>query len=63
MLHYRAVAKSRLMKIADVLLGIFGAVAMVYTTSQTIANWASGDGTPIPKYCDGKAGAVQIGRF
>lgn len=63
MLHYRAVAKSRLMKIADVLLGIFGAVAMVYTTSQTIANWASGDGTPIPKYCDGKNGAVQIGRF
>lgn len=59
MLHYRAVATSRFMKIADVLLCIFGAVVMAYTTSLTIANWASDGGAGLPKYCDGKTGVFS----
>ncbi len=36
MLHYKACARTRKAKIADVALMIFGAVAAVYTTAQTI---------------------------
>jgi proton-coupled amino acid transporter len=36
MLHYKAVAKTRAEKIGDILLGIFGMAAMIYTTAQTI---------------------------
>lgn len=36
MLHYRACAKTRKQKIADIALGVFGIVAAVYTTVQTI---------------------------
>jgi proton-coupled amino acid transporter len=36
MLHYRAVAKTRAEKLADILLGSFGMAAMVFTTVQTI---------------------------
>ncbi|EIW84292.1 hypothetical protein CONPUDRAFT_135790 [Coniophora puteana RWD-64-598 SS2] len=36
MLHYRAVARTRKQKAADIALGVFGMVAMVYTTYQTI---------------------------
>ena len=36
MLHYRACAKTRKQKFIDIALMIFGAVAAVYTTAQTI---------------------------
>lgn len=36
MLHYKAVAKTRAQKLADILLGVFGMAAMIFTTTQTI---------------------------
>ncbi|KAG1804416.1 amino acid transporter [Suillus subaureus] len=36
MLHYKAVAKTRTEKIGDILLGVFGMAAMMYTTALTI---------------------------
>jgi len=39
MLHYKAVAKTNTEKLGDILLGIFGMAAMVYTTAQTIRVW------------------------
>ncbi|KKA29447.1 hypothetical protein TD95_003114 [Thielaviopsis punctulata] len=55
MLHYKAVARSRLWKISDVALCIFGIIAMAYTTYQTMASWASSPSTPeTPRYCDHK---------
>lgn len=55
MLHYRGVAKTRLRKLADVLLCIFGLVVMVYTTTLTIINWVGGNAKPsLPSYCDKK---------
>ncbi|KAI0138849.1 vacuolar amino acid transporter 3 [Pestalotiopsis sp. NC0098] len=55
LLHYKAVAKSKLWKYSDIGLCIFGFIAMAYTTSLTIISWAAGpSGPPLPKYCDGK---------
>jgi proton-coupled amino acid transporter len=55
MLHFKAVAKTRFRKAADVLLCIFGVIVMVYTTSLTIISWASGNVEPsLPSYCDKK---------
>ena len=57
MLHYRAVAATRFRKMCDIVLCIFGAIVMVYTTAMTIINWAgSSDALPVPKFCDGKRG-------
>lgn len=57
MLHFRAVAKSRFRKTADVVLCVFGAIVMVYTTTLTVLNWVnSGAAVPVPKFCDGKRG-------
>lgn len=36
MLHYKAVAKTRTEKIGDIVLGVFGMAAMMYTTALTI---------------------------
>jgi hypothetical protein len=36
MLHYKAVAKTPVEKIKDILLGVFGVAAMIFTTAQTI---------------------------
>lgn len=36
MLHYKAVAKTRTEKIGDIILGVFGMAAMIYTTALTI---------------------------
>jgi len=36
MLHYKAVAKTPMEKIGDILLGVFGMAAMIFTTAQTI---------------------------
>jgi proton-coupled amino acid transporter len=53
MLHYKAIAQTRLRKVADVALGIFGAVVMTYTTSLTVISWASGEQAPnFPRFCD-----------
>ena len=53
MLHYKAVAKSTLWKCADILLCVFGFIAMAYTTSLTVMSWANGstESGP-PKHCD-----------
>jgi len=37
MLHYKACARTWKQKAADIALGIFGVVAALYTTGQTIA--------------------------
>jgi proton-coupled amino acid transporter len=59
MLHFKGVAKTRFRKAADVLLGIFGLVVMVYTTSLTIISWAGGSEAPKPPgYCDKKNGEL-----
>ncbi|KAK1829674.1 transmembrane amino acid transporter protein-domain-containing protein [Podospora conica] len=55
MLHYRGVARTRLRKWSDILLCIFGFVAMAYTTSLTVMSWAGGSGDGgLPTYCDTK---------
>ncbi|KFA77721.1 hypothetical protein S40288_00470 [Stachybotrys chartarum IBT 40288] len=51
LLHYKAVARSWLWKMSDILLCIFGVVAMVYTTSLTIVSWANAE-PKAPGYCD-----------
>lgn len=55
MLHYKAISKTRVRKIADVALAVFGAIVMVYTTSLTIMSWSRGATAPaLPSYCDGR---------
>lgn len=55
MLHYKAVAKSAVRRWSDVLLCIFGFLAMAYTTSLTVMSWAGGSGEGrAPSYCDSK---------
>ncbi|KZL69361.1 vacuolar amino acid transporter 3, partial [Colletotrichum tofieldiae] len=53
LLHYKAVAKNRLWKISDIVLCVFGLVAMAYTTTLTVYSWAGGSSEPTPPaYCD-----------
>ncbi|KAI0801678.1 transmembrane amino acid transporter protein-domain-containing protein [Xylaria sp. FL0064] len=52
LLHYRAVATTRLRRISDIILCIFGFVAMGYATSLTVISWASGPSSKPPGYCD-----------
>ena len=55
MLHYRGVAKSAIRRWSDVLLCIFGLVAMAYTTSLTVMSWASDSGGgELPSHCNTK---------
>ena len=55
MLHYKAVAKSKLWKYSDILLCVFGFVAMAYTTSLTVMSWANDNGGGgLPSHCDMK---------
>jgi solute carrier family 36 (proton-coupled amino acid transporter) len=56
MLHYKGVAKTSLRKWSDILLCIFGFVAMAYTTSLTVMSWANSGGSSPPSYCDIKKG-------
>ncbi|KIK80948.1 hypothetical protein PAXRUDRAFT_833212 [Paxillus rubicundulus Ve08.2h10] len=51
MLHYKAVAKTRAEKLADVLLGSFGMAAMVFTTVQTIKLMTEPAPQPAPGTC------------
>ncbi|KAK2032123.1 transmembrane amino acid transporter [Colletotrichum zoysiae] len=53
LLHYKAVAKSKLWKISDIVLCVFGFIAMAYTTTLTVYSWAGGSSEPSPPaYCD-----------
>ncbi|KUI60793.1 Vacuolar amino acid transporter 3 [Cytospora mali] len=53
MLHYRAVARTSFWKISDIILCIFGFIAMAYTTALTLTSWAGGEtGPSLPGYCD-----------
>ncbi|KAI0019586.1 transmembrane amino acid transporter protein-domain-containing protein [Xylariomycetidae sp. FL0641] len=53
LLHYKGVAKSKTRKITDIILCVFGFIAMAYTTSLTVISWASGPSdVPLPKHCD-----------
>ncbi|EGX89510.1 amino acid transporter, putative [Cordyceps militaris CM01] len=51
LLHYRAVARSRLWKYSDIVLCIFGFFAMTYTTSLTVMSWANSQ-PKAPGYCE-----------
>lgn len=51
LLHYRAVARSRLWKYSDIALCIFGVVAMTYATSLTVMSWANSE-PKAPGYCE-----------
>jgi len=52
MLHYKAVAKTTVWRCVDIILGIFGFVAMAYTTSLTVMSWANGSAAPDgPDHC------------
>ncbi|KAF3164408.1 neutral amino acid transporter [Orbilia oligospora] len=46
MLHYKAVARTTISKVGDVVIGIFGLGVMIYTTQQTVRSWYDGSGKP-----------------
>ncbi|KAF9243462.1 amino acid transporter [Melanogaster broomeanus] len=48
MLHYKAVAKTRMEKLVDILLGTFGMAAMIFTTIQTLKLMAVSGPAPQP---------------
>ncbi|KAI1117284.1 transmembrane amino acid transporter protein-domain-containing protein [Nemania sp. NC0429] len=52
LLHYKAVAATRSRRISDVVLCIFGFLAMGYATSLTVISWVNGPSKPPPGYCD-----------
>jgi solute carrier family 36 (proton-coupled amino acid transporter) len=54
MLHFRAISKTGLQKILDVVVIIFGFVVMFYTTALTMKSWIAGDSKKPPGYCDEK---------
>lgn len=57
LLHYKAVARNRFWRVSDVVLTIFGFVAMAYTTVLTVKAWAGESGGPqLPGYCDPEGG-------
>ncbi|KAH6840905.1 transmembrane amino acid transporter protein-domain-containing protein [Chaetomium sp. MPI-CAGE-AT-0009] len=54
MLHYKGVAKSALRRWSDILLCVFGFIAMAYTTSLTVMSWANSPGGELPTHCENK---------
>ncbi|GAA5956652.1 hypothetical protein JCM21900_002327 [Sporobolomyces salmonicolor] len=50
MLHYKACAHTRKQKVADIALFVFGLVAAIYTTSQTITLLATGGESAPPTF-------------
>lgn len=56
MLHYKACARTRRQKLADIALIVFGMVAAVYTTMQTVRvrvlDYFVGVGTLLNPLCD-----------
>jgi proton-coupled amino acid transporter len=53
MLHYKAIARTKFWRVADIALCIFGFVAMAYATTLTAMSWATAD-PKHPGYCDQK---------
>ncbi|KAF5552035.1 vacuolar amino acid transporter 3 [Fusarium napiforme] len=51
MLHYKAIARTKFWKVADILLCIFGFIAMAYATTLTAMSWATAE-PKHPGYCD-----------
>jgi proton-coupled amino acid transporter len=54
MLHYKAVSTKRWQKVSDIVIVVFGCVALVYTTILTVKSWVSGRTGKLPGYCDQK---------
>ena len=54
MLHYKTVSTKHWQKLADIVIMIFGTVAMVYTTVLTVKSWVSENTVKRPGYCDEK---------
>lgn len=52
LLHLKAVAQTRRQRVGDVVLCVFGAVVMIYTTALTVMSWAGGSSVKEPGYCD-----------
>jgi proton-coupled amino acid transporter len=52
LLHYRAVSRTALRRIADIALTVFGFIAMTYATTLTIMSWALAPTAPAPGLCD-----------
>lgn len=52
MLHYRAVARTTLLRLLDILLCVLGFVGMAYTTALTMKSWVGGGEPKSPGYCD-----------
>jgi proton-coupled amino acid transporter len=54
MLHYRACARTRTQKLADIALMVFGAFAAIYTTAQTVRLMLEPNNSGPPKFgnCD-----------
>lgn len=52
MLHYKALARSRLRKVTNVMLVIFGFVVMIGTTALTVKNWIYDKSVKTPDWCD-----------
>ncbi|KAL8854191.1 MAG: hypothetical protein Q9221_000905 [Calogaya cf. arnoldii] len=52
LLHLKAVAQTRRQQVIDVCLCVFGFVVMVYTTTLTVRDWASGSAPKQRGYCD-----------
>lgn len=52
LLHLKAVAQTRRQQITDICLCVFGFLVMVYTTSLTVKEWASGSKPKSRGYCD-----------
>ncbi|KNB05706.1 transmembrane amino acid transporter [Fusarium oxysporum f. sp. lycopersici 4287] len=57
MLHYKAIARTKFWKVADILLCIFGFIAMAYATTLTAMSWATAE-PKHPGYCDEKGTMV-----
>lgn len=52
LLHWKAVARTRLQRTLDLSLCVFGMIAMVYATGMTIVTWVGGSSPKSPGYCD-----------
>ncbi|KAF2793840.1 transmembrane domain transport protein [Melanomma pulvis-pyrius CBS 109.77] len=52
MLHYRAVARTTMLRALDIALCILGFVGMAYTTALTVSSWVNGNNEKPKGYCD-----------
>lgn len=54
MLHYKAVARTQLARVSNILICILGFIGMAYTTTLTVQSWVSGGKVKSPGYCDSR---------